>query len=62
MSVYIPAKTCGQFNDVFLNHEDCVKDRLNGMEIVEFADEPMEINIKIYPNTPKVHTLRFIEE
>lgn len=62
MSVYIPKKTCGQFNDVFVNHEDCVKDRLDGMEIVEFADEPLEINIKIYPNAPKVHTLRFIEE
>lgn len=62
MSVYIPKKTCGQFSDVFISHEDCVKDRLNGMEIVEFADEPLEINIKIYPNTPKVHTLRFIEE
>jgi hypothetical protein len=47
---------------VFVNHEDCVKDRLDGMEIVEFADEPLEINIKIYPNAPKVHTLRFIEE
>lgn len=62
MLVYISKNTCGQFSDVFLSQEDCVKDRLNGMEIVEFADEPMEINIKIYPNAPKVHTLRFIEE
>lgn len=62
MSVYIPAKTCGQFNDVFINREDCIKEKLNGMEIVEFAEEPMEINIKIYPNAPRVHTLRFIEE
>lgn len=62
MSVYIPKTTCGQFNEVFITQEDCVKDRLDGMEIVEFADEPLEINIKIYPNAPKVHTLRFIEE
>lgn len=47
---------------MFTNQEDCVKDKLNGMEIVEFSEEPMEINIKIYPNAPKVHTLRFIEE
>lgn len=64
MFVYIPTKvSCLTYSvNIFTSQEDCVKDKLNGMEIVEFSEEPMEINIKIYPNTPKVHTLRFIEE
>ena len=64
MFVCLPIKVTHLTHSVnmFTNQEDCVKDKLDGMEIVEFSEEPMEINIKIYPNTPKVHTLRFIEE
>lgn len=46
----------------YLSAEECVKDRLNGLEIVDFAEEPVKITINVLPNTPKIHTLRFIED
>ncbi len=46
----------------YLSAEECIKDRLNGLEIVDFAEEPVKITINVLPNTPKIHTLRFIEE
>lgn len=48
--------------DYYLSAEECVKGKLNGLEIVDFAEEPVKITINVLPNTPKIHTLRFIEE
>ena len=63
--IYVPkARQC--FNNTiekyYLSAQDCVKDRLNGMKIVEFEEEPYSIKINVLPNTQKVHTLRFVEE
>ena len=60
--VHINKKTCGVWNEVHLTKEECVKSKIDGIEIVEFADEPVEVNITILPSTKVVHTLRFIEE
>lgn len=59
--VYLPLKCLGA--DMFLSKEECIKSRLNGMEIVEFdEDKPtIKINIDITTNK-KIHTLRFLEE
>lgn len=46
----------------YLSAEECIKDRLNGLEIIDFAEEPVKITINVLPNAPKIHTLRFIEE
>lgn len=56
----IPKSYCG--DKYYLSAEECIKDRLNGLEIVDFAEEPVKITINVLPNTPKIHTLRFIEE
>ena len=60
--VYFPMKSLGG-DDCFLSKEECVKSRLNGMEIVDFdEDKPtITINIDIKTNK-KIHTLRFLEE
>ena len=47
---------------IYLNKEDCVKAQLDGLGIVEFADEAITIDITILPSTKKVHVLRFQEE
>lgn len=63
--IYIPRERQCCNNTIeryYLSSQECIKDRLNGMEIVEFEDEPYTIKINVLPNTPKVHTLRFIEE
>lgn len=56
----IPKSYCG--DKYYLSAEECVKDRLNGLEIVDFAEEPVKFTINVPPNTPKIHTLRFIED
>ena len=48
--------------EYYLSAEECVKGKLNGLEIVDFAEEPVKITINVLPNTPKIHTLRFIED
>ena len=52
--------------ETFLSKEDCVKNKLNGMEIEDFEEEDekedLVINIKITTTKAKVHTLHFIEE
>ena len=58
---YIPQKN-GIYDEVYLTKEECVKTRLEGIEIVEFGDPAIEVNIKFTPTTKVVHTLRFIEE
>jgi hypothetical protein len=49
-------------NDAFATREECVKNQLNGFIIEDFAEDPIEIEITILPNKPKIHTLRFIED
>lgn len=50
------------FGKYYLSSEECVKATLDGMEIVDFAEPPIKITINVLSNTPKIHTLRFIEE
>lgn len=50
------------YGKTYLTKEECVQDRLNGLEIVEFAEEPFEINIEVLPNRKVTHILRFIED
>ena len=50
------------YDKTYFTKEECVKDKIDGLEIVEFAEEPIEMNITILPNTKVTHTLRFIEE
>ena len=52
---------CG-YGKTYFTKEECVQDRLNGLEIVEFAEEPFEINIEVLPNRKVTHILRFIED
>lgn len=49
-------------NNAFATREECVKNHLNGFIIEDFAEDPIEIEITILPNKPKIHTLRFIED
>lgn len=52
-----------KFNEkTFPSIEECLKSKLDGFEIHEFEEEPIEINVKIYPNTPKIHVLKFVED
>lgn len=48
--------------EYYLSAEECVKGKLNGLEIVDFAEEPVKITINVLPNAPRIHTLRFIED
>ncbi len=41
---------------------DCLKSRLDGMEIADFDEDPYEIHIDVQPKGARVHTLRFIED
>ena len=50
------------YDKTYFTKEECVRDKIDGIEIVEFAEEPIEMNITILPNTKVTHTLRFIEE
>jgi hypothetical protein len=49
-------------DDYYFSAEECAMNKLNGMQIVDFADEPVKITINVLPNTPKMHTLRFVED
>lgn len=49
-------------DDYYFSAEECAMSKLNGMQIVDFADEPVKITINVLPNTPKMHTLRFVED
>lgn len=49
-------------NGAFATREECVKNQLNGFIIEDFAEDPIEIEITILPNKPKIHILRFIED
>jgi hypothetical protein len=60
--VHIRKHTCGCDGEVFLTKEECVASRLDGIEIVEFCDEPIELNITILPNKKVTHTLHFVED
>ena len=61
---YIPKDSCqnhwGEQN-IYLNKSDAMKVLLNGMEIVDFAEEPISFNINILPNEPKYTKLKFVE-
>lgn len=48
--------------DYYLSEEECAMSKLNGMQIVDFAEDPICVTVNILPNAPKFHTLRFIEE
>lgn len=45
----------------FLSKEECIKHHLDGFQIEEFEEEPININVTILPNKPKIHTLKFVE-
>jgi hypothetical protein len=45
----------------FLSKEECIKYHLDGFQIEEFAEEPLNISMTILPNQPKIHTLKFVE-
>ena len=50
--------------DYYLSKEDCVKSRLDGMEIIDFDDSDtiFECEIQITSTRKKIHTLRFLDE
>ena len=50
------------YEGYYLSAQDCVKSRLDGMEINEFVDEPFSIQIDVLPSESVSHTLRFVEE
>ena len=45
----------------FSTKEECLAKKLNGLHIVEFAEEPFEIKITILPNEPKISVLKVLE-
>lgn len=56
------SKTCGD-GKVYLSKEECVADKLNNLDIVEFSNEPIiEVNVNFATERKVVHTLRFIED
>ena len=49
-------------NSFFVSKEECIKNQINGMEIIDFDDDTTE-NYEVVETTyKKVHILRFIEE
>lgn len=49
---------------VYLSKEDCIKAEVEGIQIVEFADEPAPAPApapESAPAKPKIHTLHFVE-
>lgn len=48
-------------NGTFSTKEECLAKKVDGLRIVEFAEEPLNINITILPNTPKVSVLKVLE-
>lgn len=55
-TLYIKVEQSG-----FLSKEECIKHHLDGFQIEEFEEEPININVTILPNKPKIHTLKFVE-
>lgn len=55
--IYVPCQ-----KTFYLSQQECLMTRFNGMEVVEFDEEPDNIEINVRSNTAKIHTLRFIEE
>jgi hypothetical protein len=45
----------------FSTKEECLANKLNGLHIVEFAEEPFELKITILPNEPKISVLKIVE-
>ena len=48
-------------NGTFSTKEECLANKLNGLHIIEFAEEPIEIKITILPNEPKISVLKVLE-
>jgi hypothetical protein len=46
---------------VYLDKADAMRVLLNDMEIVDFAEEPITIDITILPNTPKTTKIQFVD-
>ena len=46
---------------VYMTKSDAMKVLLNGMEIVDFVDDPIKIEIDVLPSTPKYMKLMFVE-
>lgn len=55
--IYVPCH-----KTYYLSQQECLMARLNGMEVVEFDEEPYNLEFNIRSSTAKIHTLRFIEE
>ena len=45
----------------FSTKEECFAKKIDGLRIVEFEEEPFNINITILPNTPKKSVVKVIE-
>lgn len=48
-------------NGVYLHKADAMRVLLDNMEIVDFAEQPISIDITILPNTPKTTKLKFVD-
>jgi hypothetical protein len=48
-------------NGVYLHKADAMRVLLDNMEIMDFAEPPINIDITILPNTPKITKLQFID-
>ena len=48
-------------DDKFSTKEECLVNKLNGLHIVEFAEEPFEMKITILPNKPKKSVIKIME-
>lgn len=48
-------------NGVYLHKADAMRVLLNNMEILDFAEEPISIDITILPNTPKITKIKFVD-
>lgn len=45
----------------FATMEECLAKKIDGLQIVEFEEEPFNINITILPNTPKKSVVKIME-
>lgn len=58
--IYTPRRE--DTREYYLSEHECVKANLQEMQVVDFEEEPFEIEIEEQPKGKKVHTLRFIED
>ena len=58
--IYTPRRT--DTREYYLSEHECVKANLHYMQVVDFDEEPFEIELNEQPKGKKVHTLRFIED